>query len=138
MISLATRSTAPLAPLRHTAPRPLHDRAAEHERLERKKIHHASRQLVADALVTPVLAQFRESQQHGGVFGVTTAEERLGPIIDQRVADSIVSRGHLPIVDRVETSMLRRAGLRPQHAPGRPVSTHGPTYRAAYGKARIA
>jgi hypothetical protein len=89
-------------------------RPADVERLVRNKVARASRQLVADALVTPILAQFRDSLQQEGVFGVTDAEKRLGPMIDQRVADSIVSRARLPIVDRVEATMLRRAGLQPE------------------------
>jgi len=81
------------------------------ERLTRGKISQSAKQLVADALIMPILSQFRESLQQEGVFGVSDAEKRLGPVIDSRVADAIVKRSRLPIVDRVEQSMLKRVGL---------------------------
>jgi hypothetical protein len=87
------------------------------ERVIRQRIATASKQLVAQALVTPILAQFRESMPQGGMFGVTDAEKRLGPVLDQRIADSMVHRARWPIVDRVELSMLKRAHLDPTPDP---------------------
>ena len=80
----------------------------------RTRITDTARQLVADALITPILAEFRAQRTEGGPFGVTEAEKRLAPLIDGRVADAMVRRSDLPLTRRVEASLLRRAQLKPQ------------------------
>ncbi|MBL9149013.1 MAG: hypothetical protein JNM94_10005 [Phycisphaerae bacterium] len=91
------------------------------ERVVRERIRESAQQLVADALVTPFLAQLRESVgQFSGeksVFKQTDAEKRLGPVIDSGIADSLVTRTKWPLVDKVEQSLLARAGLKPVGAP---------------------
>lgn len=91
------------------------------ERVVRERIRDSAQQLVADALVTPFLAQLRESVgQFSGeksVFKQTDAEKRLGPVIDSGIADSLVKRTKWPLVDKVEQSLLARAGLTPPGAP---------------------
>lgn len=86
----------------------------ESEHLLRRRIADTARQLVADALVTPILSEFRAQRKEGGPFGVTEAEKRLAPLVDGRVADTIVRRSDLPITRRIEHSLLKRANLKPQ------------------------
>ncbi len=90
----------------------------------RKQIAESSRQLVASAFIVPILSEFRESTAKGGPFGRSQAEDRLGPIFDAHVADSIIERGKLDLTARVEEQMLARAGLapRPTWKPGEPLS----------------
>ena len=47
----------------------------------------------------------------------TDAEKRLGPVVDAGVADTLITRTKWPLVDRVEESLLSRAGLKPLGAP---------------------
>lgn len=88
--------------------------APEADRLARARIADSARQLVADALVTPFLKEFRESLGDTGLFPPSDAEQRLGPVADAGVADAIVRRMPWSLVDQVERSLLERAGLSPK------------------------
>lgn len=91
------------------------------ERIVRDRIRESAEQLVADALITPFLSQLRESvgqfSDEKSVFKQTDAEKRLGPVVDAGVADTLITRTKWPLVDRVEESLLSRAGLKPLGAP---------------------
>lgn len=87
------------------------------ERATRRKIARNSRELVAGALLMPILSEARAARQKGGAFGVSKVEERFGPVFDRELANAMVERGGFAVVDQVERSMLQRAGLRPLPAP---------------------
>ena len=114
MTSLAVQPRDFVSP--RQSPRGAETPAEAAERSVRAKINQSSKQLVADALIMPILQQFRDTMKQEGLFRTSDAEKRLGPVIDAKVADSIVNRTRLPIVDRVELSLLKRAGLAPNGA----------------------
>jgi hypothetical protein len=97
------------------APKP--ELSPEVERGIRKRVAHFARQLVADALFAPILADARETNHGSGPFATTAAEKRLGPLIDQQIADSMTRGSKLAIVASVERSALRAAGLEPLKRP---------------------
>lgn len=90
------------------------------ERAIRSQLATSARELVASALIAPILEEFRASQPQGGLFGVSQAESRFGPILDAELADAMVRRGGFRIERDVEAAMLRRAGLKPETAPALP------------------
>ena len=116
----------PSAPALHEndapAPRPA---AAAGGSLSRRA-EEAARQLVASTFIVPMLAAMRESPFQTDRFGFTMAEHRLGPVLDQQLADRMVRRMDLPIVDAVRNSLLgTHAGAL---APG--AAANGETFNA--------
>ena len=73
-----------------------------------KTIREESRKLVAEAFITPLLAQMRAKNKAAAPFGPTDGEKRFGPIIDQAVADSMSRPDRFPMVMAVERSILQR------------------------------
>ncbi len=61
----------------------------------------AAKSLVASAFVVPLLASVRETSFATGPFAPTMAERRFGPIIDQQIADQIMSGTNFAVVDAV-------------------------------------
>jgi hypothetical protein len=82
------------------------------EKDAREKARSSAETLVAQTLITPILAQLRESNKAAGPFGTTDAEKRLGPVFDERIATQIVQQARLPIVDNVERSILKASGIK--------------------------
>jgi hypothetical protein len=90
------------------------------EREIRRQIADSATKLVASALVAPILEEFRAARPQGGLFGVSQAESRFGPILDAELADAMVRRGGFRIEADVERAMLRRAQLEPLPGPRLP------------------
>jgi Rod binding domain-containing protein len=86
---------------------------AEHARVERARLREstkAAEQLVAAAMVEPMLKSVRTSTWAAEPFKPTQAESQLRTLMDQRVAQEIVHASRLPIVDRLARQMLERSG----------------------------
>jgi len=66
-------------------------------------------QLVAVALVQPLLAQMRESSNAAPPFAPTQAEKQIRALQDASVAQQIVHASRFPMVDRLARGMLDRA-----------------------------
>lgn len=111
MAAMRPRLAAEPVASKPVAPKPGLD--AGTERRIRERIGTSSRQLVAAALVSPILEEFRNSIGEGGMFGKSVAEKRLAPAIDPHIAESIVRRSDFAITRQVERSMLQRVGLKP-------------------------
>ena len=79
-----------------------------------KTVREESRKLVAEAFITPLLAQIRENNKAAAPFGPTDGEKRFGPIFDQAVADSMSRPDRFPMVKAVERSILQRIELAEQ------------------------
>ncbi|NNF43296.1 MAG: hypothetical protein HKN62_09645 [Phycisphaerales bacterium] len=62
----------------------------------------AAESLVASTFVVPVLAMLRETSQAAEPFAPGAAERRFGPLLDQQLADRIVSGANFGLVDRVQ------------------------------------
>lgn len=65
-----------------------------------------SEQLVAVALVQPLLAQLRATNNAAAPFAPTQAEKQMRALQDAEVARQIVHAGHFPLVDRMARRML--------------------------------
>lgn len=83
--------------------------------VERKAVSTAE-QLVAVALVQPLLAQMRETSNAAPPFAPTQAEKQIRALQDASVAQQIVHAARFPVVDRLARGMLDRA--RPQGVSG--------------------
>lgn len=76
-------------------------------------------QLVAVALVQPLLKQLRDSSQAAPPFAPTSAEKQLRALQDAEVARQVVHAGRFPLVERLAQRMLLKAGGAPSEtAPG--------------------
>ena len=84
---------------------------AGHEETVRKA-GEAAAQLVASTFIIPLLAAMRESPFQTERFGPTMTERRMGPVLDQQVADRIVQRSNFPIVSAVKDSILSKQAQR--------------------------
>lgn len=76
--------------------------------MEQKAVSTAE-QLVAVALVQPLLAQMRESSNAAPPFAPTQAEKQIRALQDASVAQQIVHASRFPMVDRLARGMLDRA-----------------------------
>ena len=84
---------------------------AGHEETVRKA-GEAAAKLVASTFIIPLLAAMRESPFQTERFGPTMAERRMGPVLDQQIADRIVQRSDFPIVEAVKNSILSKQAQR--------------------------
>lgn len=84
---------------------------AGHEETVRKA-GDAAAKLVASTFIIPLLAAMRESPFQTERFGPTMAERRMGPALDQQIADRIVQRSQFPIVEAVKRSILSKQAQR--------------------------
>lgn len=66
---------------------------------DRQKLREAAGQLVSSGFIVPVLASLRESQFLEAPFAPNAAEKRFAPLLDQQIADRIVSAANFPLVD---------------------------------------
>lgn len=64
-------------------------------------VRDAATKLVASALVMPVLASLREGNLSEGPFAPGMAERRFGPLLDQHIADRVVSGSNFSLVDAI-------------------------------------
>jgi len=77
----------------------------------RAEARQAAEQLVSTAFIKPALEMLREGNQAPPPWGPGPGEKQFGPLLDQRIADEVVSAAGYPLVDRVAASLDRtRAG----------------------------
>lgn len=77
-------------------------------------------QLVATALVQPILKQWRAGDRTAPPFAPTAGEQQMRALQDAEVARSIVHASRFPIVERLAQRMLEREGKAADQAvPGR-------------------
>lgn len=84
-------------------------RAAEKDR-DREALRESAGQLVSSAFIVPVLNALRESPFLEEPFAPTFAEKRFAPLLDQQIADRIVSAANFPLVDVIVDRLLGTAG----------------------------
>jgi Rod binding domain-containing protein len=68
-------------------------------------------QLVATALVQPVLKQLRESNQAVAPFAPSQGERSFRSLMDAALAQRMVRSQHWPLVDRLARGMLKKLGV---------------------------
>ena len=72
----------------------------------------SAEQMVASLFVQPLLDMALESDA-GGPFAPGTGEKTFGPLLNQRLADEIVRKARLPLVDAVVEQVLTGTGEEP-------------------------
>ncbi|MFG0305997.1 MAG: hypothetical protein ACF8Q5_07250 [Phycisphaerales bacterium JB040] len=72
----------------------------------------AAEQLVARALLEPLLARARESGWAAEPFAPTRAEKQFRSLTDAAVAEEVVRRGNFEIVARIADTLERAGGSR--------------------------
>ncbi|MDX2130479.1 MAG: hypothetical protein SFY69_00315 [Planctomycetota bacterium] len=75
-------------------------------------------QLVATALVLPVLKGLRESNGAAAPFAPSSGEKSFRAIADGALAERLVRRSDWALVDRIADTMLRRGAAGTGIAPG--------------------
>lgn len=71
----------------------------------------AAEQLVATALVQPVLKQLRESNNAAAPFAPNQAERTFRGLFDASIAQRMVHAQHWGLVDHLARGMLKKMGL---------------------------
>jgi len=79
----------------------------------------AAEEFVAMALVQPILAQLRETNEAAEPFAPSDVEKRFGPMLDAEIAHRMVRSAGWGLVDAVE----RRLGGAPGATPEQGVTT---------------
>jgi Rod binding domain-containing protein len=98
MVTAALSARSASAPATSFA-RALED--AEHGEDTEATVREAATKLVSSALVMPILASLREGSLREGPFAPGMAERRFGPLLDQHIADRVVSGSSFPLVDAI-------------------------------------
>lgn len=68
----------------------------------------AAEQIVATALVQPILKQLRETSMAAAPFLPTQGEKQFQGLMDTQVSQQIVHAKSFPLVDRIESLLLSR------------------------------
>lgn len=76
-----------------------------------QKAREAAEQLVATALVQPVLKQLRDTNNAAEPFKPNSAEKSFGQMMDAELSQRIVGARGWALVDRVADMLLKRGGL---------------------------
>lgn len=84
-------------------------RSAGAERTVDEQARQAAEQLVASALVTPMLSEIREEPLNAGLFHGGLAEDSFRQQMDGILADRIVKSERFPLVDRIYEQVMRRS-----------------------------
>jgi len=71
----------------------------------------AAEQLVASTLVLPLLAQMQDDPFRTDLFHGGSAEDMFAAQLNTHLADRIVAKANLPIVEQIYQSALGRSGL---------------------------
>jgi Rod binding domain-containing protein len=75
----------------------------------RDKAREAAQQLIATALVQPVLKQLRETNNAAEPFKPNAAEKSFGQMMDTQLSQRIVESKGWALVDRVTETLLRKS-----------------------------
>lgn len=92
-----------------------------------QRAREAAEQLVATALVQPVLKQLRETNNAAEPFKPNSAERSFGQMMDTQLSQRIVGSKSWALVDRVADTLMKRssalpAGVARQGSPISPAS----------------
>lgn len=99
--------------------------AAHAGRAKDQKLRHASEQLVADALIQPVLKQMRDSPFRVKMFQGGQAAKAFEQQLDMILSDRIVHSARFPIVNAVYKSLSKRGAAQDKAALSGSLRTHG-------------
>lgn len=72
----------------------------------REMAREAATQLVAAALIMPVLESMRDSPMLRPPFAPGLAEKRFAPLLDQQIADRIAGAANFSLVDQIVDRLL--------------------------------
>ncbi len=72
----------------------------------REMAREAATQLVAEALIMPVLESMRDSPMLRPPFAPGFAEKRFAPLLDQQIADRITGASNFSLVDQIVDRLL--------------------------------
>ncbi len=72
----------------------------------REMAREAATQLVAAALIMPVLESLRDSPMLRPPFAPGVAEKRFAPLLDQQIADRIAGASNFSLVDQIVDRLL--------------------------------
>ncbi len=88
-----------------------HARPGEKDQTPQQRAREAAEQLVATALVQPVLKQLRETNGAAAPFTPNPAEKSFGQMMDTELSQRIVSSRGWALVDRVADMLLQKGGF---------------------------
>jgi Rod binding domain-containing protein len=88
-----------------------------------QKARGAAQQLVATALVQPVLKQLRESNNAAPPFAPNEAERTFRSLSDAALAQRMVGSEHWELVNVLARRMLTKMGTRAESAPAQGAKT---------------
>jgi len=74
----------------------------------------SAEQLVAIALVQPLLAQLRSTENAAPPFQATQGEKQFRSLWDAQIAGDLVKASNFPLVDHIAKNMLRPSADLPQ------------------------
>ena len=89
---------------------------------QKEEILQAAQQLVASALVLPMLAQTRDSAFKSEMFHGGFSEDAFGSQLDTHLADRMVAKSNFSVVDAIYQKMIGAVG---NNAPSKELSVHG-------------
>ena len=87
-------------------------RALGGDQKTRQSPREAAEEFIAMALVQPILAQLRETNQAAGPFAPGDVEKRFGPMLDAEIAHRMVKSSRWGLVDAVTARLDRGANAR--------------------------
>jgi len=87
-------------------------RALGGDQMTQQSPREAAEEFIAMALVQPVLAQLRETNQAAGPFAPGDVEKRFGPMLDAEIAHRMVKSSGWGLVDAVASRLDRGAATR--------------------------
>jgi hypothetical protein len=66
-------------------------------------VRKAATEFVSTAFIRPVLSQLRESplRPSTGPFAANAAEKRFGPLLDERISDSVTKAAKFPLIETI-------------------------------------
>ncbi|MFW6059102.1 MAG: hypothetical protein ACODAQ_02910 [Phycisphaeraceae bacterium] len=127
-----TASTALQSATRQSAPGFAESLAAtlepgeDEKQINEQEARQAAQQLVSSAFLQPMLKQMRESGFKTEYFGNDPGSDAFNQQLHTELADRIVQRMDLPIVDAVTRFVTQRAGGGDEQSQtGREVDRHG-------------
>lgn len=93
-------------------------RALGGDQKTRQTPRQAAEEFISMALVQPILAQLRETNQAAGPFAPGDAEKRFGPMLDAEIAHRMVKSAGWGLVDAVTTRLEGAGSDNATNAPG--------------------
>lgn len=74
---------------------------------ERSKVRAAAEELVSIALIQPILAELRESNDAAPPFAPGPYEKQFGSLMDAEISRRLVKAQNFPLVDRLARDLLK-------------------------------